>query len=240
MVSRSLTGAAVMRHTVWDSLTYVTVLLLHGFMAEIPEAYVYDALRTPRGRGKASGSLYEVKPISLVVGLIDEMRARHPELDTNQIDDVVLGVVSPIGDQGGDIAKTAAIAACLPDTVAGVQLNRFCASGLEAVNQAASRVRGGFEDLILAGGVESMSRVAMGSDGGAWASDPSTAFTTAFIPQGIGADLIATLEGWSREDVDTFAAESQARAAKAQANGYFDNSVIPVKDLNGQIGRAHV
>ena len=202
-------------------------------MADIPEAFVYDALRTPRGRGKASGSLHEVKPISLVVGLIDEMRARHPELDTNQVDDVVLGVVSPIGDQGGDIAKTAAIAAGLPYTVAGVQLNRFCASGLEAVNTAAQKVRSGMEELVLAGGVEAMSRVPMGSDGGAWAMDPDTSYGTGFVPQGIGADLIATLEGFSREDVDTFAVESQTRAAKAWANGYFAKSVIPVKDRNG-------
>ncbi len=198
-----------------------------------PEALVYDAIRTPRGKGKKGGSLHATKPVDLVVGLIDAIQERNPNLDTNRVDDVVLGVVSPIGDQGGDIAKTAALKAGLPETVAGVQLNRFCASGLEAVNQAASRVRGGFEDLILAGGVESMSRVPMGSDGGAWASDPHTAFATSFVPQGIGADLIATLEGWSREDVDAFAAESQARAAKAQANGYFDRSVIPVKDLNG-------
>jgi acetyl-CoA C-acetyltransferase len=202
-------------------------------MAEIPEAFVYDAIRTPRGRGKASGSLHEVKPVSLVVGLIDEMRARYPELDTNTIDDVVLGVVSPIGDQGGDIAKTAAIAAGLPDTVAGVQLNRFCASGLEAVNTAALKVRSGMEEMVLAGGVEVMSRVPMGSDGGAWAMDPDTSYETGFVPQGIGADLIATLEGWSREDVDTFAVESQARAAKAWANGYFARSVVPVKDRNG-------
>src|SRR5690349_22547519 len=153
------------------------------------EAFVYDHLRTPRGRGKATGGLHESKPIDLVVGLIDELRKRNPSLETERIDDVVLGVVSPIGDQGGDIAKTAALKAGLPETVAGVQLNRFCASGLEAVNQAASRVRGGFEDLILAGGVESMSRVAMGSDGGAWASDPATALATGFVPQGIGADL---------------------------------------------------
>jgi acetyl-CoA C-acetyltransferase len=197
------------------------------------EAFVYDAIRTPRGKGKKDGSLHGTKPVDLVVGLIDAIKERNPNLDPNRVDDVVLGVVSPIGDQGGDIAKTAALAAGLPETVAGVQLNRFCASGLEAVNQAASRVRGGFEDLLLAGGVESMSRVAMGSDGGAWASDPHTAFATSFVPQGIGADLIATLEGWGREDVDAFASESQARASKAQANGYFDNSVIPVKDLNG-------
>ncbi|MFL6105557.1 MAG: acetyl-CoA C-acetyltransferase [Marmoricola sp.] len=198
-----------------------------------PEAFVYDAIRTPRGKGKKDGSLHATKPVDLVVGLINTIQERNPNLDPNRIDDVVLGVVSPVGDQGGDIAKTAALAAGLPETVAGVQLNRFCASGLEAVNQAAGRVRSGFEDLILAGGVESMSRVAMGSDGGAWAADPHTAFATSFVPQGIGADLIATLEGWSREDVDTYASQSQDRAAKAQANGYFDKSVIPVKDLNG-------
>ncbi|MDX6371905.1 MAG: acetyl-CoA C-acetyltransferase, partial [Nocardioidaceae bacterium] len=194
---------------------------------------MYDHLRTPRGKGKAAGSLHEVKPVDLVVGLIDKLRERNPSLDTNRIDDVVLGVVSPVADQGGDIAKTAALAAGLPETTAGVQLNRFCASGLEAVNQAASRVRGGFEQLILAGGVESMSRVPMGSDGGAWASDPATALKTGFVPQGIGADLIATIESWSRDDVDAFAAESHQRAAKAWANGYFDKSVIPVRDLNG-------
>jgi acetyl-CoA C-acetyltransferase len=199
----------------------------------IPEAYIYEAIRTPRGRGKASGSLHEVKPVSLVIGLINEIRSRFPGLDPNTIDDVVLGVVSPVGDQGGDIAKTAAIAAGLPDTVAGVQLNRFCASGLEAVNQASLRIRSGMEELILAGGVEAMSRVPMGSDGGAWAMDPDTSYQTGFVPQGIGADLIATLEGYSRQDVDTFAVESQTRAAKAWANGYFARSVVPVKDRNG-------
>ncbi len=197
------------------------------------EAFVYDHLRTPRGRGKATGTLHEVKPVDLAVGLLDELQVRNPTLDTNRIDDVVLGVVSPIGEQGGDIAKTAALAAGLPDTVAGVQLNRFCASGLEAVNQAASRVRGGFEDLIVAGGVEAMSRVPMGSDGGAWAMDPATAFKASFVPQGIGADLIATVEGWGRDDVDAYAAESHHRAAKAWANGYFAGAVVPVKDLNG-------
>jgi acetyl-CoA C-acetyltransferase len=202
-------------------------------MSPIPEAFLFDAVRTPRGRGKASGSLYEVKPVSLVVGLIDEVRSRFPELDPATVDDVVLGVVSPIGDQGGDIAKTAAILAGLPHTVAGVQLNRFCASGLEAVNIAAMKVRSGMEELVLAGGVESMSRVPMGSDGGAWAMDPETAYETGFVPQGIGADLIATLEGWTREDVDAYALESQTRAAKAWANGYFARSVVPVKDRNG-------
>ncbi|NYG54062.1 acetyl-CoA C-acetyltransferase [Nocardioides perillae] len=197
------------------------------------EAFVYDHLRTPRGKGKKNGSLHEVKPVDLVVGLLDAVQQRNPGLDPARVDDVVLGVVSPIGDQGGDIAKTAALKAGLPDTVAGVQLNRFCASGLEAVNQAAGRVASGFEDLILAGGVESMSRVPMGSDGGAWAQDPATAFATGFVPQGIGADLIATIEGFSRTDVDAFAAESHHRAAKAWANGYFADAVVPVKDLNG-------
>ncbi|GAB3839729.1 acetyl-CoA C-acetyltransferase [Dactylosporangium cerinum] len=199
------------------------------------EAFVYDAVRTPRGRGKQNGSLHGVKPVSLVVGLIDELRRRYPGLDPADIDDVVLGVVSPIADQGSDIAKTAAIAAGLPDTVAGVQLNRFCASGLEAVNVAAQKVRAGWEDLVLAGGVESMSRVPMGSDGGAWAMDPETNYTTRFVPQGIGADLIATIEGFSREDVDTYALESQTRAAKAWAGGYFNRSVVPVRDRNGLV-----
>ncbi|MET7401332.1 acetyl-CoA C-acyltransferase, partial [Dactylosporangium sp. NPDC005572] len=203
------------------------------------EAYVFDAVRTPRGRGKQNGSLHGVKPVSLVVGLIDELRARHPDLDPAAIDDVVLGVVSPLGDQGADIAKTAAIAAGLPETVAGVQLNRFCASGLEAVNIAAQKVRAGWEDLVLAGGVESMSRVPMGSDGGAWALDPETNYTTQFIPQGVGADLIATMEGFSREDVDAYALESQTRAAKAWAGGYFARSVVPVRDRNGLLVLDH-
>ena len=197
------------------------------------EAFVYDHLRTPRGKGKAVGALHEVKPIDLIVGVLDELKARNPGLDPGRVDDIVLGVVSPLGEQGGDIAKTAALASGFPETVAGVQLNRFCASGLEAVNQAAARVRSGFEGLILAGGVESMSRVPMGSDGGAWAADPATALTTGFVPQGIGADLIATLEGWSRTDVDAYAAESHHRAAKAWANGYFSEAVVPVRDRNG-------
>jgi len=197
------------------------------------EAIVYDHLRTPRGRGKKTGTLHEVKPVDLVVGLLDELKVRNPTLDPNRIDDVILGVVTPIGDQGSDIAKTAALKAGLPETVAGVQLNRFCASGLEAVNQSAQRVRSGFEDLIIAGGVESMSRVPMASDGGAWAMDPATALATDFVPQGIGADLIATIEGFDRATVDAFAAQSHDRAAKAWANGYFAGSVVPVKDLNG-------
>ncbi|MEQ8259335.1 MAG: acetyl-CoA C-acetyltransferase [Alcanivorax sp.] len=197
------------------------------------EAYIYDAIRTPRGRGKRDGSLHTVKPLDLVVGLIDEVRGRFPDMDVNRIDDVLLGVVTPVGDQGACIAKTAALAAGLPDTVAGYQLNRFCASGLEAVNTGAQKVASGWDDLILAGGVEAMSRIPMGSDGGAWAMDPITNYETGFVPQGIGADLIATIEGFSRRDVDEFAAESQARAASAWEKGYFQRSVVPVKDRNG-------
>ncbi|WP_369221375.1 acetyl-CoA C-acetyltransferase [Streptomyces sp. R39] len=197
------------------------------------EAYVYDAIRTPRGRGKAGGALHGTKPIDLVVGLIRETLRRFPDLDPAAIDDIVLGVVSPLGDQGADIARTAAVLAGLPDTVAGVQENRFCASGLEAVNMAAAKVRSGWEDLVLAGGVESMSRVPMGSDGGAWSMDPRTSYDTGFVPQGIGADLIATLEGFSRHDVDSYAALSQERAAAAWKDGRFDRSVVPVRDRSG-------
>jgi acetyl-CoA C-acetyltransferase len=203
------------------------------------EAFVYDAVRTPRGRGKDTGSLHGTKPVSLVVGLLDEVRKRNVGLDPANVEDVILGCVSPIGEQGADIARTAALAAGYETSGPGFQLNRFCASGLEAVNIAAQKVRSGWEDLIFAGGVESMSRVPMGSDGGPWAQDPETAYATGFVPQGIGADLIATLEGFSREDVDTFAAESQLRAAKAIANGTFANSVIPVVDLNGQVVLDH-
>ncbi|MFX0577658.1 acetyl-CoA C-acetyltransferase [Nocardia nepalensis] len=199
------------------------------------EAYIYEAIRTPRGRGKKTGALHGVKPIDLVVGLIDELRARHAGLDPRTIDDVVLGVVSPVGDQGGDIAKTAALAAGLPDTVAGVQLNRFCASGLEAVNTAAQKVRSGWDQLVIAGGVESMSRLPLGSDGGAWPMDPATNYQTYFVPQGVSADLIATIEGFSREDVDAYAVRSQQRAAAAWAGGYFAKSVVPVRDINGAV-----
>jgi acetyl-CoA C-acetyltransferase len=199
------------------------------------EALVFDAIRTPRGKGKVNGSLHTTKPVDLVVGLMHELLSRNVELDPNRVDDVVLGCVSPVGDQGADIAKTAAIKAGLPHTVAGVQLNRFCASGLEAVNVAAQKVASGWEDLVLAGGVESMSRVPMGSDGGAWAMDPETAYDTSFVPQGISADLIATVEGFSREDVDAYAARSQELAAKAQSDGKFNGSVIPVQDINGHV-----
>ncbi|MET0426229.1 MAG: acetyl-CoA C-acetyltransferase [Actinoplanes sp.] len=197
------------------------------------EAYVYDAVRTPRGRGKENGALHGVKPISLVTGLIEALRERLPGLDERRIDDVVLGVVTPVGEQGGDLPRAAALLAGMPDTVAGVQLNRFCGSGLEAVNQAAARIRSGWEHLILAGGVESMSRNPMGSDGGAWFLDPETALATGFVPQGISADLIATLEGFTRDDVDGYALRSQDRAAKAWAGGHFARSVVPVRDPNG-------
>ncbi|MFD7552792.1 acetyl-CoA C-acetyltransferase [Streptomyces sp. NPDC059578] len=203
------------------------------------EAFVYEAIRTPRGRGKANGALHGTKPIDLVVGLIHELRARFPDLDPAAIDDIVLGVVGPVGDQGSDIARISAIAAGLPDTVAGVQENRFCASGLEAVNLAAMKVRSGWEDLVLAGGVESMSRVPMASDGGAWFADPMTNLATGFVPQGIGADLIATIEGFSRRDVDAYAALSQERAAAARADGRFDRSVVPVRDRAGLVVLDH-
>jgi acetyl-CoA C-acetyltransferase len=199
------------------------------------DALVFEAIRTPRGKGKSNGSLHGTKPVDLVVGLMHETLGRHAGLDPNDIDDVVLGCVSPVGDQGADIAKTAALKAGLPNTVAGVQLNRFCASGLEAVNIAAQKVASGWEDLVLAGGVESMSRVPMGSDGGAWAMDPETNYDTSFVPQGIGADLIATVEGFTREDVDAFAVRSQERAAAAEDAGYFKDSVVAVKDLNDQV-----
>lgn len=198
------------------------------------EAYIIDAIRTPRGKGKKVGSLHQVKPISLLTGLLNELQARH-QFDTSKVDDIVLGCVTPIGDQGADIAKTAAIAAGWDNDVAGVQINRFCASGLEAVNLAAQKIRSGWEDLVVAGGVESMSRVPMGSDGGPWALDPETNMACDFIPQGIGADLIATIDGYSRTDVDQFAEQSQKKAAAAQANGYFNASVIPVKDKAGVV-----
>ncbi|WP_332853604.1 acetyl-CoA C-acetyltransferase [Duganella sp. S19_KUP01_CR8] len=195
------------------------------------EAYVYEAIRTPRGKGKKDGSLHSVKPITLLSGLMRELQSRH-KLDTSLIDDVVLGCVTPVGDQGADIAKIAALAAGWDWKVAGVQLNRFCASGLEAVNLAAQKVRSGWEDLVVAGGVESMSRVAMGSDGGAWALDPETSLNTDFLPQGIGADLIAMLDGYTREQVDAYAMRSQQKAAAARAAGRF-RSVVPVLDQNG-------
>jgi len=196
------------------------------------EALIFDAIRTPRGRGKASGALHEVKPVTLLTGILNSLQARN-QFDTAAVDDIVMGCVTAVGDQGAVIAKTAALAAGWNDDVAGMVLNRFCASGLEAVNTSAMKIRSGWENLVVAGGVESMSRVAMGSDGGSWAMDPETNFKTGFMPQGIGADLIATLGGYSRQDVDAFAMRSHLKAAAAWEQGAFKNSVIPVVDRNG-------
>ncbi|PYE18104.1 acetyl-CoA C-acetyltransferase [Williamsia limnetica] len=196
------------------------------------QAFIYEAIRTPRGKQR-KGSLHTVKPVDLVVGLINELKVRFPDLDPADINDVVLGLVSPVGEQGAVLPRTAALVAGLPDTVPGTQINRFCASGLEATNLAAQKIASGWDDLVIAGGVESMSRVPMGSDGGAMFTDPTTAYDLYIAPQGIGADLIATIEGFSREDVDAYAAESQARAEAAWSGGYFAKSVVPVKDMNG-------
>ncbi|MCX4029549.1 acetyl-CoA C-acetyltransferase [Endozoicomonas sp. SM1973] len=196
------------------------------------QAYIFDAIRTPRGKGKSNGALYCIKPVRLVSNLLSALQQRH-NLDTAQVDDVVLGCVTPIGDQGGNIAKTATSLADWDITVAGVQINRFCASGLEAVNMAAMKVASGWEQLVVCGGVESMSRVPMGSDGGAWALDPETNIHTAFVPQGISADLIASLEGFSRTQLDEYAVSSQQKASYAWEQGYFQQSVIPVTDQNG-------
>ncbi|MBS2964196.1 acetyl-CoA C-acetyltransferase [Actinocrinis puniceicyclus] len=197
------------------------------------DALIFDAVRTPRGRGKR-GSLHSVKPVSLASGLLRAL-AERTDLDTSAVDDVVFGVVSPVGEQGADIARIAVLAAGWDQSVAGVQLNRFCASGLEAVNTAAAKVGCGFEDLVVAGGVESMSRVPMGSDGGAWMADPETSLAVSFVPQGVSADLIATLEGFSRTDVDEFAVRSHQKAANAREKGYFERSVVPVADRNGRV-----
>jgi acetyl-CoA C-acetyltransferase len=195
-------------------------------------AYIYDAVRTPRSKGKAGGSLHEVKPVDLGAGVLRALQARH-DLDTSYVDDVIMGCVTPVGEQGSDIAKMIVQNADWDESVAGVQLDRFCASGLEAVNSAAAKVASGWEDLVVAGGVECMSRVPMGSNGGAMGGDAAFSLKTGFVPQGIGADTIATLEGWTREDVDAYALESQMRAANARDSGYFDRSVIPVLDCNG-------
>jgi len=199
------------------------------------DAYIYDAVRTPRGRGKNTGALHTTKPVTLVTVLLNAIRERNPHLDPAAVDDIVLGTVEPHVEQGGVLARTAAIAAGFSETVPGVQLNRYCGSGLEAINQAAARVRSGWEDLILAGGSESMSRVAIGSGGDPWAMDPATNYETSFVPQGISADLIATIEGFTRHDVDAFAVESQSRAAKAWADGRFDRSIVAVVDITGQV-----
>ena len=195
-------------------------------------AYIYDAIRTPRGKGKADGSLHEVKPVTLLSDLLINLQQRN-DLDTSRVDDVVMGCVTPIGEQGAVIPKTAAMMANWDDRVSGQQINRFCASGLEAINLAAMKVASGWEDLVVAGGIECMSRVPMGSDGGALGGDPATNAALGFIAQGVSADLIATLGGFSREDVDTFALNSQVKAFNAQEKGYFDRSLVPVKDANG-------
>ena len=196
------------------------------------EAYIFDAVRTPRGKGKSNGSLHEVTALSLATQVLAAIRDRNG-LDTSKVDDVYLGCVTPIGEQGSDIARVAVLNADYAETVAGVQVDRFCASGLEACNIAAAKVKSGEADLCIGGGVEAMSRVPMGSNGGAWASDPSIAMKTYFVPQGIGADVIATKYGFSRDDVDAFAVQSQQRAAKAWKEGRFKKSIVPVKDQMG-------
>ena len=196
------------------------------------QVYIYDAIRTPRGKGKKGGALYSMKPVSLMANLLNELKDRN-QLDTNQVDDIVLGCVSPVGEQGANIAKTSALLADWSERPAGMQINRFCASGLEAVNIAAQKIASGWEDLVVAGGVEHMSRVPMGSDGGPMAMDPETSFQTFFVPQGIGADTIATIEGFTRNQVDAFAVQSHQKAAKAWQEGRFSSSVVPVKDQNG-------
>lgn len=196
------------------------------------DAFVYDAVRTPRGKGKPDGSLHEVKPIDLLVPLFHALRERQ-SLDPAAVEDVVLGCVTPVGEQGGNIARIASLYAGWGDSVPGLTLNRFCASGLEAINLAAAKVASGIEDLVIAGGVESMSRIKMSSDGGAWFLDPLINAATAFIPQGVSADLIATLEGYDRARLDAFAASSHQKAAAAQQAGHFQKSLVPVKDVNG-------
>ena len=195
-------------------------------------AFIFDAIRTPRGKGKKDGSLHEVKPISLLSGLLKSLQEKH-NLDTSKIDDLVIGCVTPVGEQGSNIAKTAALAAGWDDKVAGMQLDRFCASSLESSALASMKIMSGWENIVVAGGLECLSRVPIGSNGAPWAEDPQTSFDTGFVPQGIGADLIATIEGFSREEVDAFAVNSQQKADQAQKNGYFNNSVVPVKDENG-------
>jgi acetyl-CoA C-acetyltransferase len=201
--------------------------------SQMTDAFIFDAVRTPRGKGKKDGSLHEVKPIDLAVCVLEALRTRNG-FEPSEIDDIVMGVVSPVGEQGAVLPKVAALKAGWDVRCSGVQINRFCASGLEAVNLAAQKVASGWEDLVVAGGVESMSRVPIGADGGAWAQDPTTNMETLFVPQGIGADLIATLEGFSRSDVDAYASESQRRAARARDRGLFDRSIVPMCDALGQ------
>ena len=202
------------------------------------EAYIYDAVRTPRGKGRKDGALHEITPIQLATQVLQALRDRTA-IDTGDVDDVVLGIVSPVGEQGADLARVAVLNADYAQTTAGVQINRFCASGLEAVNMAAAKVISGEADFAIGGGVESMSRVPMGSDGGAWATDPAVAYKTYFAPQGIGADLIASKYGFSRDDVDAYAVESQKRAAKAWEDKRFAKSIVGVKDVIGEVVLDH-
>jgi len=197
------------------------------------DAYIFDAVRTPRGKGKKDGALHEVTPVKLAAQMLDAVRERNPGLDTRDVEDVILGCVSPVGEQGADIARSAALISGFDESVPGVQVNRFCASGLEAINMAAAKVMSGQSPFIIGGGVESMSRVPMASDGGAWPIDPAVAFSTYFVPQGISADLIATKWGYSRDDVDAYSVESHKRAAQSWAEGRFAKSVVPVKDILG-------
>lgn len=196
------------------------------------EAFIYDAVRTPRGRGKPDGSLHEVPAVDLAVTALNAVRRRN-DLDPALVEDVVLGCVDPVGEAGGDIARASALKAGFGKEVPGIQINRFCASGLDAVNLAAAQVMTGMKDLAIGGGVESMSRIGMGASGGAWPTDPGIAVPNYFLPQGISADLIATKYGFSRDDVDAYAVESQKRAARAWEEGRFKNSVVPVTDING-------
>ena len=198
------------------------------------DAYILEAVRTPRGRGRPDGSLHPITPVQLAAQTLAALRDRT-SLDTSQLDDVVLGCVTPVGEQGADIARIAALVAGYAENVPGKQLNRFCASGLEAVNTAAAQVMSGQSDMVVGGGVEHMSRCTMGTDGGAWAIDPQVAWPLHFVPQGVSADLIATLEGFTREQVDAYAVESQRRAAHAQQSGWFDRSLVPVKDVIGEV-----
>lgn len=198
------------------------------------EAYIYDAVRTPRGRGKPDGALHEITPVQLATQVLQSLRDRN-SIDTADVDDVILGCVAPVAEQGADIARIAVLNADYAETTGGVQINRFCASGLEAVNMAAAKVIAGEAGMAIGGGVESMSRVPMMSDGGAWATDPAVAIKTYFVPQGISADLIATKYGFSRDDVDAYAVESQKRAAAAWAEGRFNKSIVPVRDVMGEV-----
>lgn len=202
------------------------------------EAYIYDAVRTPRGKGKSDGSLHEVTPVQLATQVLESIRDRN-EMDAAAIEDVAFGCVSPVGEQGAVVTRTAILNAGYPETTSGIQVNRFCASGLEAVNIAAAKVKAGEADMTIGGGVESMSRVPMGSDGGAWPTDPSTAFKTYFVPQGISADLIATKYGISRDDADAYAVESQKRAAQSWKEKRFEKSITPVKDVIGEVVLDH-